>query len=110
MATANPSPASNGDTADKRTDHERIRDVGDLDVGDRILVDDRSRPLVVDSIDARERDTMRGPCEHHTAEASGEWSDARTLTLTTQLDIINGEPSGEIVVDGIPRPVWRVNE
>ena len=110
MATASPSP-SDGDTTDKCTDHERITDVRDLDVGDEILVGDRVKPIVVDDHGTRPVQTFQGERTQHAVEASGEWSDAVSVLLVNRIDMGTGERRSEISVDlGAPEPVWRVSE
>lgn len=105
---SNPSPP-NGDTENEGTAREPITDVAVLEEGDRILVGDRTRPLVVRESRSRQVDARGGWVDQHEVDASGEWADARTLTLTTQIARATGEPTEKICVDrGRPHPVWRI--
>ena len=127
MATASPSP-SDGDTTDKRTDreelqrhfdcdiaerdadHERISDVRELQEGDRVLVGDRAKPIVVEAHGTRPVQTFPGERTQHGVQASGGWSDAAPVLLVNRIDMGTGERRGEISVDlDAPEPVWRVD-
>ena len=108
ISTTSPSP-SNGDTTEERTEHERITDVRDLDVGDEILVGDRVKPIVVDDHGTRPVETFQGERTQHAVEASGEWANAVSVLLVNRIDMGTGERRGDISVDlGAPQPVWRI--
>jgi len=110
MSQASPSP-SNGDTTQERTDCERITDVRDLDVSDRILVGGRVKPIIVDDTGSRTIDTLRGEREQHAAEASGTWQNSKSVLFVNRIHKLRGHRTGEISVDlGAPEPVWRVRE
>jgi len=126
MATAGPSPRSNGDHDHNGTvseyrhldcdvvardcEHERITDVRDLDVGDRVLVGDRSKPLVVREHGTRTQDLCRGDPTQHAVEVSGEWANAAPHVLINVIRL-DGSRTGRISVDErTPEPVWRVDE
>ncbi|MDQ2055963.1 hypothetical protein [Halobellus sp. H-GB7] len=95
----------------ERTDHERITDIRDVNVGDEILVGDRVKPIVVDDRGTRPVKTFQGERTQHAVEASGEWADAVSVLLVNRIDMATGERRGEVSVDlGAPEPVWRVSE
>lgn len=129
MASASPSPIE-GDTTEKRTDtevlqrhfevdfderdteHERITDVRDLDVGDELLVGDRKRPITVHEERTREIVPLRGdPLAQLAIEAAGDWDDAVDVLLANRVSLSTGERRGEIGKDKRDIvPVWRVDE
>lgn len=109
MATADPSPSSNGDTTEKPT--EQITDVRDLDVDDAILVGDRSRPITVDRVGVRTQPLADGDPDQHFVYASGSWSDAKRVELHNEIHI-SGDLTGNIInaETGRATDVRRVSE
>ncbi|SEH60880.1 hypothetical protein SAMN05192561_11248 [Halopenitus malekzadehii] len=69
-------------------DPQRINDLDELDVGDRVLIDDRRRPLTVIEIgvhvvsDERIDEELRTPV----VKLEGHWDGAKTIVLAHKLE------------------------
>lgn len=96
MSEARPSPGSNGDTTQGGIDPEPITDIRDLDVGDRLLVEERSKPITVERVGVRSQPLADGDPDQHFVVARGEWSDARRVELHNEIHI-SGRLTGQII-------------
>lgn len=124
MSTENPSPRSDGDHGQNSTvrahrhldcdvvardsQHERITDVRDLDVGDRVLVGGRQKPLTVRDHGTRTQELCRGDPTQHAVEVSGDWADAAPHVLINVIRLDGTRPGRISVDERTPEPVWRV--
>lgn len=95
MSETQPSPETNGDTTHKHCDETILRE---LAPGDRILLDDRAKPLTVAETRTRQPDLVDGDAVQTVVVAAGEWERAADVVLFEELHIA-GRLTGAIVND-----------
>lgn len=95
MSETQPSPESTGGTDKKNGDTTILRA---LAPGDRILLDDRSRPLTVTETRTRQPSLVDGDTTQTVVVAAGEWDRAAEKVLHEELHI-RGELTGAVVDD-----------
>jgi len=88
--------------------HDRVTDVRALERGDRVLIGDRQRPVVVCEFGTRPQPLADGDVTQHAVEARGTWADAAPVLLVNEIHI-DGTRTGRVSVDcGPTEPVWQV--
>jgi hypothetical protein len=95
MSETQPSPESTGGTDKKHRNGTILRA---LAPGDRVVVDDRARPLTVAEVRTRQPSLVDGDTTQTVVVAAGEWDRAADVTLHEELHI-RGELTGAIVDD-----------
>ncbi|KTG08984.1 hypothetical protein AUR64_14355 [Haloprofundus marisrubri] len=103
---------SSENCTDSRNAREAITNIQTLRRGDRILFEDRSKPLTVVNLGTREFPVVNDEDQLiHLVKVRGGWANAKTYILGTQRSIWTGEITGIVCEQtGFVETLWRVSE
>jgi hypothetical protein len=79
---------------------ETIDDVRYLEVGDRVRLNDRAKPLTVIQTGARTEETLYPEAEaytQHAVQLQGDWKDARKFVVVNQHNHWHGDRTGTLM-------------